>query len=97
MEIVAVQEILQKKNLLKIDDIISNDGILVYPTDTLYGLGGRFNSKKVIKKIDLLKKRANTPYSVAVSDVIMLIRFEGNSFYIKHHMKYIRIHVSYDY
>jgi len=27
----------------------------------------------------------------------MLIRFEGNSFYVKHHMMYIRIHVSHDY
>ncbi len=44
-------------NLLKIIDFLENDGILIYPTETLYGIGVKFDNRKQLKKIFELKKR----------------------------------------
>lgn len=51
---------------------VLRDGVVCYPTDTLYGLGGNFFSLAVADRIDRLKGRENSPYSVAVSGMEML-------------------------
>jgi len=43
---------------LNIIDIIKNKGIILYPTDTIWGIGGDATSKEVIEKIYKIKKRA---------------------------------------
>ena len=51
------------KNVIKDDeldevvDIIKRDGIVVFPTETVYGIGGNALSKNVIKNIYNIKKR----------------------------------------
>ncbi len=52
-----------------IKEILDNNGIIVYPTDTLYGIGGNFFSIDVIKKIDELKQRNDSPYSIIVHSI----------------------------
>jgi L-threonylcarbamoyladenylate synthase len=47
---------------------------MIYPTDTLYGIGGNFFSLKVVRKIDYLKGRDDMPYSAAVADYAMIER-----------------------
>lgn len=45
---------------VKIEDIIDflqNDGIIIYPTETLYGIGVKFDNNNLLKKIFELKKR----------------------------------------
>ena len=37
-------------------DILKNDGVVIYPTDTTYGLGAAISSKKGIEKIYQIKK-----------------------------------------
>jgi L-threonylcarbamoyladenylate synthase len=64
--------ILLAGNFKKISDCLHNDGVIAYPTDTLYGLGGNFFSLALIKKIDSLKNRCDQPYSVAVGTPAML-------------------------
>jgi L-threonylcarbamoyladenylate synthase len=59
-------------NFKKIRDCLRADGVIVYPTDTLYGLGGNFYSPALIEKIDRLKKRCDQPYSVAVGSLAMM-------------------------
>jgi len=54
---------------------IKEGGIIVYPTDTLYGIGGVFSLIEVVEKIDKIKGRGDKPYSIAVSDFEMLKRF----------------------
>jgi L-threonylcarbamoyladenylate synthase len=56
----------------KIRDCIRADGVIVYPTDTLYGLGGNFYSPAVMERIDRLKRRSDQPYSAAVGSLAML-------------------------
>jgi L-threonylcarbamoyladenylate synthase len=72
MRIIAYQEILSKENLTLITSVIKSDGVIIYPTDTLYGLGGNFFSSAVINSIDIIKGRQNSPYSIAVDGLEML-------------------------
>lgn len=58
-----------KKNIEKAREAVKNGGIIIYPTDTLYGLGADIFNEKAIKKIFKIKKRDNKkPISVMVSD-----------------------------
>jgi|GEM_PF-254230 len=65
-------KVLVKRNLETIKNIIANHGIIIYPTDTLYGIGGNFFSLPAIEKIDTLKNRRDMPYSVIVPGLDML-------------------------
>lgn len=47
--------------------------IIVYPTDTLYGLGADIYNDNAVRKVFKIKKRSfNDPLSVAVSDITEL-------------------------
>lgn len=72
MNIIKYNEILEKKNLETIREIITNNGVIIYPTDTLYGLGGNFLSLQTIKKIDTIKQRTDMPYSAIIPNIEML-------------------------
>ena len=72
MIIIPWNKIMTAANLDKVRDCILADGVVAYPTDTLYGLGGNFFSLALIQKIDRLKNRRDLPYSVAVSTLAML-------------------------
>jgi L-threonylcarbamoyladenylate synthase len=53
--------------------VLQNDGIIVYPTETFYGLGAHALSAMAIKRVYRLKKRAShKPLSVVISDLSML-------------------------
>jgi L-threonylcarbamoyladenylate synthase len=56
--------------------ILSSGGLLIYPTDTLYGLGCNALSQKAVDKIYALKKReAGKPLSIIVADFPMLLEY----------------------
>jgi len=46
-----------KKNLLKAAEAIRQNGLVAFPTETVYGLGGCAFSEKAIVKIFEVKKR----------------------------------------
>ena len=69
---IPFSDILAAGNFQKIRDCLLADGVIVYPTDTLYGLGGNFRSLSLLAKIDRLKDRCDQPYSVAVGSLAML-------------------------
>lgn len=72
MDVIHFDNVLSRANKRGIKNLLKRDGIIIYPTDTLYGLGGNFFSLKVIKKIDYLKQRDDLPYSVAVAGYDMI-------------------------
>ncbi len=72
MKIIKYRDILLKENTETIKNIITNHGVIIYPTDTLYGMGGNFFSSTTMGKIDLLKNRLDMPYSVIVPGLDML-------------------------
>jgi L-threonylcarbamoyladenylate synthase len=72
MIIIPFSDVFAAGNFKNICDCLHHDGMIAYPTDTLYGLGGNFFSLALIEKIDRLKKRHDMPYSVAVGNLPML-------------------------
>lgn len=57
------------KNIQKARRIIKRGGVIIYPTDTLYGLGADIFNQKAVKKIFAIKGRDfKKPISVLVSD-----------------------------
>lgn len=55
--------------------ILKSGGVVVYPTDTAYGLGGIFNKRQVINKILNIKGRTDKKFTVIVSGVDQYIKF----------------------
>lgn len=56
-----------------IASVLKNDGLIVYPTETFYGLGANCLSPRAVKKIFVLKRRDRAkPLSIVISDRGML-------------------------
>lgn len=61
------------KDIKKASDIIKKNGIVIYPTETVYGIGANIFSEIALLKIFSIKKRdKDKPISVAVSDLRMM-------------------------
>jgi L-threonylcarbamoyladenylate synthase len=61
------------KDIKKASDIIKKNGIVIYPTETVYGIGANIFSGIALEKIFAIKKREkDKPVSVAVSDIKMM-------------------------
>lgn len=43
------------RNIQKVVDCLQRDGVIIYPTDTVYGIGCDINSKKAIERICKIK------------------------------------------
>lgn len=65
-----------EKDIKKIINNFKNKKTGIFPTDTVYGIGGRANSSAVIKKVYKLKKRAKSkPLLILVSSISMAKRY----------------------
>ncbi len=49
--------------------------IFIYPTDTVYGIGGNALDEEVCERIREIKKRDTKPFSIIVSDFSMLRKY----------------------
>jgi L-threonylcarbamoyladenylate synthase len=57
------------KEIDKLADILINDGVICIPTDTVYGICGKINSKIVYEKLIEIKGRPeNKPFPVMCAD-----------------------------
>ncbi len=60
----------QKRLILKVVDILRKGGVIVYPTDTYYGIGCNIMDKKAIEKIYAIKqRRPSKPFSFICPDL----------------------------
>ena len=69
MEKIIFEKQINSDKLKKAAQILRNDGILIHPTENLYGFGAMINSTAAIERISHLKKR--TPkkgYIVLIGD-----------------------------
>ena len=46
----------QPRLVQQVVELLENDGVIIYPTDTVYGLGCSIYSKKAMKSLHLIKK-----------------------------------------
>lgn len=59
----------QKRHIRRAAEILRGGGIIVYPTDTVYGVGCDLNDRKAIKRLIELKDRPKKkPFSVICPD-----------------------------
>ena len=61
-----------KKSTLYAADVVQKGGIIVYPTDTLYGFGVDAKNKSAINKLNKIKGRKG-PISVIMKDIETVI------------------------
>ncbi len=60
----------------EIIDILKNGGLIIFPTETMYGAGVDATNITAIKKLNLYKKRpTGKPYSIAVADIAMAKKY----------------------
>jgi L-threonylcarbamoyladenylate synthase len=53
--------------------ILMHDGLVIYPTETVYGLGAdAFSDEAILKVYEVKKRPLSMPISIAVSDMDML-------------------------
>ena len=66
-----------EKHAQQVVDVLSKNGIVIYPTDSVYGLGCSINSHKSIEKIALIKgiKTEKANFSFIFSDLSQLSDF----------------------
>ncbi len=56
--------------IAKAVEVMLNGGIIIYPTDTVYGMGCSIENKNAIEKIYLIKRqRPDKPFSFVCSDL----------------------------
>lgn len=56
--------------------ILKNGGVIVFPTDTVWGIGAALNSKQGVEKLYQIKKRQpQKPTALLVSDINMANRY----------------------
>ncbi len=73
------QQFVQPRKLEKIVEILNNNGIIIYPTDTIYGIGCSIFSQKGIERIRLIKGREKNKYfSILCYDLKDLSKYAKN-------------------
>jgi L-threonylcarbamoyladenylate synthase len=77
MIVIPLADVPAADSLRRIGDCLRADGVIAYPTDTLYGLGGNYLSPAAHAAVDRLKGRGGAPYSAAVGDWAMLESLVG--------------------
>lgn len=57
-------------------EVIKKGGVIIYPTDTIYGIGASALSREAIDKVYKIKKRPeNKPLSIIVRDIRMAKKY----------------------
>ena len=66
----------QVRHLERIAELLHRDGVIAYPTDTLFGLGCLASRKKAVDRILQIKGRdPKKPMSILCSDMEMFCRY----------------------
>lgn len=55
--------------------VLKRGGVIVYPTETSYGLGADYTNKRAVKKIFKIKKRADKKLAVIVSSLFVIKKY----------------------
>ncbi len=68
-----------KKEIMEAAQIIKNGGIVLFPTETVYGIGANSLNDEAVKKIFIAKGRAqDNPLILHISDMDMLNKIAEN-------------------
>ena len=63
---IHITDMVSSSDLAKISEVLDGGGVIVYPTETVYGLGAEFSEKTALEKLFAIKGRAeDQPFSIA--------------------------------
>jgi tRNA threonylcarbamoyl adenosine modification protein (Sua5/YciO/YrdC/YwlC family) len=66
----------QPRRIEKIVEVLRSEGTIIYPTDTVYGLGCDIHSKKALEKVRRIKKTDNKrPLSFVFADLKSIAQY----------------------
>lgn len=78
MEVIRLNKDNMQEAAARAVEVIRAGGIILYPTDTLYGLGADALSDRAVQKIFNIKSRSDSkPIHAIVSDLRMVARYAG--------------------
>lgn len=63
----VTQEESQSKDIEKAVEVLRRGGVVIFPTDTVYGIGARFDSETAIQRIRNIKK-SHQDFPILISD-----------------------------
>jgi L-threonylcarbamoyladenylate synthase len=73
MEIISIRE---RRSLPRAREVLERGGVIIFPTDTVYGIGGDALRRSVLTRIRRMKERERQkPFPWLVSDVRMAERY----------------------
>ena len=78
-----------EKNIKVASEIILDGGIIIYPTDTIYGFGVDATNSTAIKSLNNLKGRSE-PYSVIVDSFQMLKQYSRINTFVNEKLESIQ-------
>ena len=76
MQIIKLSKTNQQEIILKAIAVLKKDGIIIYPTETCYGVGVDATNSEAVKKLLTYKERpTGKAISIAVSDEQMAQKY----------------------
>lgn len=76
MEIINLKKTKEARVIKKTVEVLKSGGLVVYPTETLYGIGADATNQKAVDKLLQYKaRREGKPLSIACSDKIMASKY----------------------
>ena len=88
MKVIALSKKSFKKEIEIALDVLQNGGIIVCPTDTVYGLLANATSRKAVQRVFLIKKReGEKPLPIFVKDIAMAKTLAKVSFLQEKYMR----------
>lgn len=72
--IIRLEEVDPEK-IRRVGEVVRNGGVIVFPTDTLYGIGGDPLNPSTVQRVLAIKRREKKPMPVLVSSIEMAQKF----------------------
>jgi tRNA threonylcarbamoyl adenosine modification protein (Sua5/YciO/YrdC/YwlC family) len=69
------QEKIDYPTIKKIANVLSDDGVIIYPTDTIYGFGCNIFSKKAINRIYKIKQKKIGGFSFIIPNLSQISKY----------------------
>jgi len=66
----AILDIKDNKSLINAAKVLKSNGILVFPTDTVYGIGCTLSSKAILKLYNIKKRSIGKPTAILITPKI---------------------------
>lgn len=72
------QKKIDEQILLTTAELLQQEQVIIHPTETVYGIAGRFDSEKAIEKVRQIKGRStDQPLSIMVASVDQMLELSG--------------------